>query len=161
MALGTITSILNDPNERYYSSHLDKYKGNEEIAEVLKLFAYRTYSDFKSGAASPKKCDLTKIPGALTKLKVLTLSNMFQDTKVMSFDKIKSELDLDEDDDVVDILIKAQNHNIIYGKIDELRRVYHCHYVTSRHVPVEQVDDVIKRFNVLIDRIDRAIADTK
>ena len=61
-------------------------EGNKHF-ETLKLFAFGNYSDYKS---SPRRyIDLDKMaPGALRKLKVLSIVDMADQDKALQFRKI-------------------------------------------------------------------------
>uniref|UniRef100_A0A061RVR6 COP9 signalosome complex subunit 7 n=1 Tax=Tetraselmis sp. GSL018 TaxID=582737 RepID=A0A061RVR6_9CHLO len=132
--------------------------------ELLKLFAYGTWKDYKAGAESlPPLDDRQKL-----KLKQLTVVSIVERTKchallsppgaqgrkgaeqkgreeaTVPYEHLMSELDISNVRELEDLLItECFYSHVLKGKLDQCKRCLHVHEVIGRDVRVEDLDETI------------------
>ncbi|XP_074591412.1 COP9 signalosome complex subunit 7-like isoform X3 [Curcuma longa] len=127
-SLFAFSEILSVPN-------LDKLKGTQYSSslDVLRLFAYGTWSDYKP-----------LLPDQVRKLKQLTVLTLIETEKVLPYDQLMEELDVSNVRELEDFLInECMYAGIARGKLDQLRRCFEVQFAIGRDLRPEQLDNMI------------------
>ncbi|ORY26562.1 hypothetical protein LY90DRAFT_461456 [Neocallimastix californiae] len=160
----TFTELLESPN-------IAALENSEEYAknyEVLKLFAYGTYQDYKN---SPDKY-IPLSEKQLIKLKLLSLVTLSSQSKILKYDSLLEYLDIPNVRELEDLLINAIYQNIIHGKLDQRNKQVDIEYTMSRDLEAKQIiyiknilsnwlntsETVIEKLDQEIARIDKEVS---
>ncbi|KAG6497829.1 hypothetical protein ZIOFF_045735 [Zingiber officinale] len=136
-SLFAFSEILSVPN-------LAKLKGTQYSSslDVLRLFAYGTWSDYKR--KSNVGCLPALLPDQVRKLKQLTVLTLIETEKVLPYDQLMEELDVSNVRELEDFLIsECMYAGIARGKLDHLRRCFEVQFATGRDLRPEQLDNMI------------------
>ncbi|XP_074591411.1 COP9 signalosome complex subunit 7-like isoform X2 [Curcuma longa] len=134
-SLFAFSEILSVPN-------LDKLKGTQYSSslDVLRLFAYGTWSDYKRNVG----CFPALLPDQVRKLKQLTVLTLIETEKVLPYDQLMEELDVSNVRELEDFLInECMYAGIARGKLDQLRRCFEVQFAIGRDLRPEQLDNMI------------------
>ncbi|XP_042399161.1 COP9 signalosome complex subunit 7-like isoform X1 [Zingiber officinale] len=134
-SLFAFSEILSVPN-------LAKLKGTQYSSslDVLRLFAYGTWSDYKRNVG----CLPALLPDQVRKLKQLTVLTLIETEKVLPYDQLMEELDVSNVRELEDFLIsECMYAGIARGKLDHLRRCFEVQFATGRDLRPEQLDNMI------------------
>lgn len=102
---------------------------NSVLLDVLRLFAYGTWSDYKCNAGSLPQL----VPDQILKLKQLTVLTLAETTKVLPYDQLMQELDITNVRELEDFLInECMYSGIVRGKLDQLRRCFEVQFAAGR-----------------------------
>ncbi|KAM7260761.1 hypothetical protein ACFE04_026236 [Oxalis oulophora] len=89
--------------------------------DVLRLFAYGTWSDYKNNASRLPPL----LPQQVLKLKQLSVLTLAETNKVLPYDQLMLELDVTNVRQLEDFLInECMYAGIVRGKLDQLRRCF-------------------------------------
>jgi len=140
-----IIQTLNAPNTLVFGELLalqsvQQLQGTEEqpALELLKIFAYGTYSDYK--AVSTNLPPLS--PQQVKKLRQLTLVSLSTHSKVISYEILQKQLEINEVRELEDLIIDAFYQGVILGKLDQRSKVLHVDGTMGRDVRPEQLSQV-------------------
>jgi len=107
--------------------------------ELLKIFAYGTYSDYKANSTN-----LPQISQIQTKkLKQLTIVTLSTSSKVIPYSILQKELDISELRELEDLIIDAIYQGIIQGKLDQKQKTFEVEHAMGRDVKIESIDGFI------------------
>jgi len=152
----TFTELLESPN-------IAALKDKEEYSkhyEVLRLFAYGTYQDYKN---SPDKyTELSE--KQLIKLKLLSLVTLSAQSKILKYDSLLSYLDIPNVRELEDLLINAIYQNIICGKLDQRNKQVDIEYTMCRDLEAKQIINIknvlsnwLNTSETVIEKLDKEI----
>jgi len=116
-------------------------KGGEaqQYFEILEIFAYGKYNDFKV-----KQNDLPKLTDKQSKkLKQLTIASLASDSHVIPYSLLIKELDIVELRELEDLVIDALYKDIVVGKLDHERKVFQVDSAIGRDLRPEDMDRMI------------------
>lgn len=124
--------------------------------ELLKLFAFSSYSQYRlAKAANPLSLpDLT--PDMITKMRFLSIAAFGQGKRTISYDALMSELEIDSIRELEDVLIDAFYLNVIKGCLCQDERTVEIDHTMPRDVRAEdvvQMDAVLTDWLVNCDQI--------
>ncbi|URD96559.1 COP9 signalosome complex subunit [Musa troglodytarum] len=125
---------------------LPTLKGTEYSSslDVLRLFAYGIWSDYKRNAG----CLPVLLPDQVCKLKQLTVLTLAEIEKVLSYDHLMEELDVSNVRELEDFLINECMYvGIVRGKLDQSRRCFEVQFAAGRDLRPEQLDNMIQTLN--------------
>lgn len=152
----TFTELLESPN-------IAALKDNEEYSkyyEVLKLFAFGTYQDYKN---SPDKY-IPLSEKQLIKLKLLSLVTLSGQSKILKYDDLLKYLDIPNVRELEDLLINAIYQNIICGKLDQRNKQVDIEYTMCRDLETKQITSIkyilsnwLKTSETVIEKLDQEI----
>ncbi|CAA7410979.1 unnamed protein product [Spirodela intermedia] len=109
--------------------------------EVLRLFAYGTWSEYKSNAGRLP----ILVPAQVLKLKQLSVLTLAETNKILPYDQLMRELDVSNVRELEDFLInECMYAGIVRGKLDQLRRCFEVQFAAGRDLKHEQLDNMIK-----------------
>lgn len=109
--------------------------------ELLRIFAYGTYNDYKNSASSLPP--LTSPSPELTKLKQLTVATLASQHKTLPYDLLLRDLDLNNVRELEDLIIDCVYHGLIDAKIDQYERVLHVSYAMGRDLAPNDLGDML------------------
>ncbi|CAM8899581.1 unnamed protein product [Rhodiola kirilowii] len=112
--------------------------GQSVYLNLLRLFAYGTWSDYKSHAGSL----LQLVPEQILKLKQLTVLSMSETGKVLPYDQLMQELDVANVRQLEDFLIECMYAGIVRGKLDQFRRCFEVQFAAGRDVRPSQLGNM-------------------
>jgi len=114
----------------------DQHKG---WLDVLQLFAYGTYQDYKARAPEFPKLSQTQE----TKLKYLTLVTLAGTARILPYSRLQETLDIHIIRDLEDLIIDAMYQDLIRGKLDQQQSIFEVEWSMGRDVKTEEVKDIL------------------
>jgi len=106
--------------------------------ELLRLFAYGTYANYK---AQP---DLPKLdPAQLTKLRQLSIVEYAAKNKELPYSQLMKDLDVLNVRELEDLIIDSVYIGLIQGKLDQRKRTFEVQSVIGRDLGPSDVDNMI------------------
>ncbi|KAA3471493.1 COP9 signalosome complex subunit 7-like isoform X2 [Gossypium australe] len=128
---------------------------NSVHLEVLRLFAYGTWSDYKRKSGKLPQL----VPDQVLKLKQLTVLTLAETKKVLSYDQLMLELDVTNVRELEDFLINDCMYavrnmylqlselsfgGLVRGKLDQLRRYFEVQFAAGRDLRPGQLGSMIQ-----------------
>ncbi|XP_008813599.1 COP9 signalosome complex subunit 7-like isoform X1 [Phoenix dactylifera] len=147
-SLFAFSEILSVPN-------LGKLEGTQYSSslDVLRLFAYGTWSDYKSNASLPALS-----PDQVRKLKQLSVLTLAETNKVLPYNQLMQELDVSNVRELEDFLInECMYAGIVRGKLDQLRRCFEVQFAAGRDLRPEQLNNMIQTLANWLDTSDNLL----
>eukprot|EP00850_Spirogloea_muscicola_P008649 SM000046S16430 [mRNA] locus=s46:625739:628352:- [translate_table: standard] len=123
--------------------HVQELEDSEHSAafELLKLFAYGTWSQYKSRASTLPALQ----PQQALKLKQLTVITLAETAKVLPYDLLMQQLDITNVRELEDMLINdCMYAGIIRGKLDQQQRCLEVHSAAGRDLRPGQVESLLE-----------------
>jgi len=110
--------------------------------ELLRVFAYGTYSDFRAKSELPKL-------GAkeLTKLKQLSIVEYAAKNKVLSYKQLMVDLEIPNVRELEDLIIDCVYMGLMQGKLDQRKSAFEVQSVMGRDFGPTEVDDMVNTLN--------------
>jgi len=108
---------------------------------LLELFAYGTYSDYHENRSSLP--ELT--PAQRTKLRQLSLVSLASASKVLRYEELMKELQLENVRELEDLVIETIYVGLVLGKLDQLGGVLKVSAVGARDVRPSEVPHLLHR----------------
>ncbi|KMZ71118.1 COP9 signalosome complex subunit 7 [Zostera marina] len=110
------------------------------LLNVLRLFAYGTWKDYKSNLGSIPSL----LPDQVRKLKQLSVLTLSETSKVLTYDQLMRELDISNVRELEDFLINdCMYSGIVRGKLDQLRRCFEVQFAAGRDLRPDQLNSMI------------------
>ncbi|KAJ5071820.1 cop9 signalosome complex subunit 7 [Anaeramoeba ignava] len=109
--------------------------------QLLELFAYGTYQDYKKNSKLPK---LTE--PQLKKLKMLTIVSMTYKSKVVKYEDLQKELEIQSVRELEDLIIEAIYSGLIEAKLDHKNKRLDISNVMGRDVKPDELGGVLDIF---------------
>ncbi|KAI9094527.1 hypothetical protein K1719_026647 [Acacia pycnantha] len=123
--------------------------------DVLRLFAYGTWSDYKGNAG--RLPQLT--PDQILKLKQLTVLTLAETNKVLPYDQLMQELDVTNVRELEDFLInECMYAGIVRGKLDQLRRCFEVQFAAGRDLRPGQLGNMIQTLSNWLSTSDNMLS---
>ncbi|OAY49414.1 COP9 signalosome complex subunit 7 isoform X3 [Manihot esculenta] len=114
---------------------------NSRYLDVLRLFAYGTWTDYKNNAGRLPEL----IPDQVLKLKQLTVLTFAETNKVLPYDQLMQELDVTNVRELEDFLInECMYAGIVRGKLDQLRRCFEVQFAAGRDLRPGQLGNMLQ-----------------
>ncbi|XP_073271092.1 COP9 signalosome complex subunit 7-like isoform X1 [Primulina huaijiensis] len=115
--------------------------GYIKYRELLRMYAYGTWSEYKSDAHRLPQL----VPDQILKLKQLTVLTLAETNKVLPYDTLMQELDVTNVRELEDFLINCCMYvGIVRGKLDQLRRCFEVQFAAGRDLRPEQLSNMIE-----------------
>lgn len=131
----TIDQALSAPDVHVFAELLDvpsvqKLKGTpqESAVNLLELFAYGTYRDYKEAAASLPALK----PDQAKKLRMLTIVTMGVSQKILQYSDLMTALDVGTLRELEDLIIEGQYRKLLSGKMDQKNQRFMVDNVIGR-----------------------------
>jgi len=113
--------------------------------ELLRLFAYGTFGDYKAKQEKEKLPQLSA--KELTKLKQLTIVDNAAKNKLMSYVQLMKELELANVRELEDLIIECVYQGLIQGKLDQRKGAFEVQSVIGRDLGPQEVESMIGTLN--------------
>ncbi|XP_040577665.1 COP9 signalosome complex subunit 7b [Lepeophtheirus salmonis] len=133
--LPNITALGDSPE---FASHL----------ELLKLFAYGTYKDYSETKYPPLTDGMQK------KLRLLTLVSLASGKKILKYEELMKELNLNTVRELEDLIIEGSNSRIIQGKLDQKSSHFEVDFAKGRDIKKEDISSIINTLTSWCDSCD-------
>ncbi|KAK4744843.1 hypothetical protein SAY87_011155 [Trapa incisa] len=153
-SLFAFSEILSVPN-------IQELEGTENslYAGLLRLFAYGTWSDYKSNADRLPQLSADQI----LKLKQLTVLTHAETNKVvLPYSQLMQELDVTNIRELEDFLInECMYAGIVRGKLDQLRRCFEVQFAAGRDLRPGQLGNMIQTLSDWLSTSDNMLLSIK
>jgi COP9 signalosome complex subunit 7 len=153
LVISFIKQILSQPGVYVFGEVLDMdnvktlEKGDDNAKqhwELLNIFAYGTYADFKSKQDKLSLVKLTKVQE--TKLKQLTIVSLASKNRVIPYSVLQTELDVSNVRELEDLIIDSIYQGLLTGKLDQAKSEVQVDETFGRDIKGQ---DVKKLFSTL------------
>ncbi|KAL7120969.1 hypothetical protein ACP275_02G154800 [Erythranthe tilingii] len=114
---------------------------NSAFLDLLRMFAHGTWSEYKTNASRLPQF----VPDQVLKLKQLTVLTLAETDKVLPYDTLMQELDVQNVRELEDFLINDCMYvGIVRGKLDQLRRCFEVQFAAGRDLRPAQLGNMIQ-----------------
>jgi COP9 signalosome complex subunit 7 len=146
-----IKQVLKHPSiyvfgELLAQPHINELANSQEHKlwlELLQLFAYGTYTDYRNRQSSPNKLpELSSVE--LNKLKQLTLVDLAAKKKVLFYKDLLQILDLSSVRELEDLIIECFYNNLLQGKLDQQAALINISNTIGRDIGPNDVDSMLQ-----------------
>jgi len=145
-AVAMIMQLLSAPNVLVFGEilempHIQQLAETEDkkYLELLKIFAYGTYAEYKANAAHLPQL----APSQTRKLKQLTIVSLSADTKSIPYSVLQKELEISEVRELEDLIIDAIYQGIIQGKLDQRTKQLIVESAMGRDLKPDSIDNML------------------
>jgi len=114
---------------------------HKQHLELLRLFAYGTYGDYKANPELPKLN-----AKQLIKLKMLSIVEFAAKAKSLLYDDLMKSLDVPNVRELEDMIIECITLGLIAGKLDHRKRALEVQSVAGRDIGPGEVESMQKAF---------------
>ncbi|KAL5640584.1 hypothetical protein ACGC1H_001157 [Rhizoctonia solani] len=111
--------------------NIQELAANEQHAqwlELLKLFSYRTWSDYKQLSGSLPQLN----PVQATKLKQLSIVSLAERSRILAYPDLLAYLDISSVRQLEDLIIDAMYQDVLKGKLDQKEARIEIEYTIGR-----------------------------
>lgn len=108
--------------------------------ELLKLFAYGTWTDYKRQAAQLPALS----EAAATKLKMLSVVTLSTKSKIIAYDVLMRELEISSVREVEDLLIRCIYGELLNGKLDQQLKQLDVHTCIGRDIHPSEIATMLE-----------------
>ena len=150
-----IEKVIRDATIYQFSEFLDIEtvqnlgKDNKHF-KTLELFAYDNYSDYMSNQDNYVKLDEKQ----LKKLKMLSVVTMAGKDKTLTYDNLKSSLDIDSKQDLEEILLELIYNRLINATLEEKTKVVHVEWTFGRDAKAEDIDEMVSKLEDWVSKME-------
>lgn len=145
-AVGLVKQVLEAPGVYVFGELLEMPNiqelsngSNAQYYDVLNLFAFGTYHDYKENVKRFPELSET----ALKKLKQLTVVSLAAKSKRIPYTVLQEHLDMVNLRELEDLIIECVYAGIIQGKLDQSNQQLEVEYTIGRDIRPEAVSDII------------------
>lgn len=133
-------------------SELDAHPEHKPYLQLLTLFAYGTYKDYQSSHFPP----LTE--AMKRKLRLLTIATMVTRSKILGYDVLRDELDLESVRQLEDLIIEGANANVLRGKLDQKNSHFEVDYALGRDIKKADISGILSTLGTWCANCDSMLA---
>jgi len=143
-ATALVQQALSHPNVFVFGELLDApniqklEEENKPVLDLLKIFAYGTYSEYK---ATPGLPELTVAQA--NKLKKLTIVSLSHEKKVITYGELLQQLEIKSLRELEDLIIDCIYQGIIRGRLDQKQQQVEIDFAIGRDLKPGQLDQLI------------------
>lgn len=159
-----IQQVLSAPNVLVFGELLDnpnvqQLAGTEEAKslELLKIFAYGTYADYKANASHLPPLN----PAQTKKLKQLTLVSLSSKSRLIPYSVLQEQLDISALRDLEDLIIDAVYQGVIQGSLDQKKQQLEVEFGMGRDLKPESLDQMISVLRLWSNQSDTLLKNIK
>jgi COP9 signalosome complex subunit 7 len=127
---------------------------SQRLVEVLRIFAFGTYSDYK--ARQTELPELT--PAQKHKLQLLTVVSMATKDKYIKFADLQAAVDVHSQRELEDLIIESVYQNLISGKMDQENQCLIIESSSCRDCRDEDIDDIISTLSWWHDSAQKTVS---
>jgi len=106
--------------------------------ELLKIFSYGTYSDYKAAKLA------TLTPQQAKKLQQLTIVSLAAQSKAIPYDVLQKQLDIKSLRELEDLIIDAIYQGLFQGQLDQRRKQVEIEFAMGRDLKPDSVDSMMR-----------------
>jgi len=128
--------LLEQPNVK----ELDKQPTLRPYLDLLRLFAYGTFQDYKR--ASPPLPALSEFE--TTKLKQLTIVSLAAKHKTLGYDFLMKELEINVVRALEDLIIESVYQGLVKGQLDQNKKAFEVQSAIGRDIGPNDVSDMLQ-----------------
>ena len=118
---------------------LDASPDTKPWLDLLKLFAFGTYAEYKVKSSSLQVLD----DAQAMKLKQLTIVSLAADSKVIPYDTLLAALDLKDTRTLEDCIIEGMYAGLFTGKLDQKTKEFHVNETAGRDCKPGELAEMI------------------
>lgn len=113
--------------------------------ELLRLFAFGTYQDFKDQREYFESVMINEKDrhDVIYKLKQLTVVSMSSKQRVLPYARLQNELDIGNVRELEDLLIDAMYQELLKGKLDQKEKYFEVYESIGRDIHKDNIDEMI------------------
>ena len=115
--------------------------------DLLKLFAFGTFAEYKAGSASLPPLD----DAQALKLKQLTIVSLATDSKVIPYETLLQSLDLKDTRTLEDCIIEGMYAGLFAGKLDQKAKEFHVTETAGRDCKPGEISEMISVLKAWMD----------
>eukprot|EP00906_Rhabdomonas_costata_P024895 RCo035700 len=130
-----------------------EYAEHKKWYDLLALFAYGTYGEYKAQAARLPELG----PAELGKLKQLTVLTMAAESRIISYDVLLGCLELVDLRSLEDLLIDTITHGLITAKLDQRARTVEVLDTIGRDIRPDDIGKMLTALNGWVGDSDRVL----
>jgi len=141
-----IGQALSAPNVMVFGELLDmpnvqQLTGTEEqkMLDLLKLFAYGTFAEYKQNAAHLPPLN----PTQTKKLKQLSIVTLAAQSRLIPYSVLQEQLDINALRDLEDLIIDAIYQGVIHGSLDQKKQQLEVEFTMGRDIKPESLEKMI------------------
>lgn len=108
--------------------------------ELLKLFAWGTWTDYKGQAAQLPALSEAQA----SKLKMLSVVTLSSKSKLISYDELMREIEISSVREVEDLLIRCIYGGLIEGKLDQQLKQLSVHNAAGRDIHPSEISSMLE-----------------
>merc|ERR1719500_1617983 len=120
---------------------------------ILNMFAFGTYKDLTS--CSDPIPDLT--PLMRRKLRLLTVVNLAEQSKLLSYSLLMQELHIDNVRELEDLVIEGISAGVVQGKLDQKSSHFEVDYVIGRDIRKTDIGSIVSVLSAWCDNCDNML----
>jgi len=117
--------------------------------ELLKVFAYGTYADYKAAKGLPELGD-----AELTKLKQLTLVNMASKQRILPYSSIQQALNVPDLRALEDLIIESMYAGLLEGHLNQKDSTLEITSAMGRDIGPDDVNHMIQQLGAWLESTD-------
>lgn len=114
---------------------------NANYLQLLEIFAYGTYSDYKANASSLPQLDCAQ----LTKLKHLTMISLAAVNHTIPYSTLLTQLDISDLRELEDLIIEAIYAGIVQAKLDQKFARLEVECFIGRDIKKDALDGMVEK----------------
>jgi len=112
---------------------------DKKHVDLLRIFAYGTFFDYKTNSGNLP--NLT--PSQIRKLKQLTIVSLAATSKVIPYNTLHQQLDIQDVRELEDLIIDAIYQGVIQGRLDQRKKQLEIDFTMGRDFKPESIDRMI------------------
>lgn len=119
---------------------------DKPLLDLLRIFAYGTYSDYKAQPSLPELSDVE-----ITKLKRLSLVSRAADNSCLDFKSLMAELHCSSQRELEDLILETVVLGLVEGQLDQSRQVFEVQFAMGRDIGPQDVDTMLDKLTNWLD----------
>mmetsp|Transcript_30450 Transcript_30450/g.59493 ORF Transcript_30450/g.59493 Transcript_30450/m.59493 type:complete len:261 (+) Transcript_30450:235-1017(+) len=131
-------------------SSLDQSPDTKPSLDLLRIFAYGTYSDYVQGAGVLPKLEEPQI----TKLRMLTVVTLAAENRVIKYSTLLRDLGLSDTRTLEDLVIEGVYVGLFSGKLDQKRQEFQVEDTSGRDCKPGQLAEMIETLKAWVGASD-------
>jgi len=142
--------LLEHPNVKELTSN-PQYAPH---VEMLRLFSYGTYSDYKAHQESYPQLNAAQ----LTKLKYLSLVTLGSERRILPYADLKNYLEISTTRELEDLIIDGMYQDVLRGRLDQKEQQLELEYTMGRDLRPGQLEALLASLRSWSDQTAQAMA---
>jgi len=156
-ALELVKQALEAPGVYVFGELLDmpniqdlEHSTNAPYLRLLTLFAYGSYRQY-----SENKADYPELTEAMQKkLRLLTVVSLATETKLIAYNRLQEELEMDNVRDLEDLIIQGASAGVVFGKLDQKNKHFEVDSFIGRDIKKADIGNIVSVLGSWCDTCD-------